>query len=171
MLTASRGIFLGSATSRDADGEKAGGAVDERGHEDAQHHLGGPVTEEVAEQPGRELGGRQLQRHDREPEDERDDGDDCAADGGQQATSVVRRALKRQRGQRRPWADDDLAHHRPCDEGSYRGDAGPDPEGATRVFPEALATEHDASIVAAGAPVTGALMSTKPADQCVAYRS
>jgi hypothetical protein len=56
-------------------------AVRERGHEDAEHHLVRAVTEEVAQQPRRELGGRQLQRDHRQSQQQRSESARCRVRG------------------------------------------------------------------------------------------
>jgi len=45
-------VVLHPLSCRDPDGEQAGRAVGERGDEDAEDHLVGPVSQEVAQQPG-----------------------------------------------------------------------------------------------------------------------
>ena len=88
--------LLDALAAGDADVEQAGRAVDERRDEDAQHDLVRPVAQEVAQQPGRELRRRQLQRHHGQAEQQRDDRHHRAGDRDQQGPGVVRRALERQ---------------------------------------------------------------------------
>ena len=104
-LIASRGNSSVRVPGREADGEQPGRAVDEGGDEDAEHDLGRPVAEEVAQQPGRELGRGQLQRDDGQAEHQGDDRDDGAADRDQQRAGVVGRALEGEPVQRRARAD------------------------------------------------------------------
>jgi hypothetical protein len=89
--------LVAAHTAGDAHGEQAAGAVGERADQHAQHDLVRPVAQEVAQQPGRELRGRQLQRHDGEAEHDGDDRDHGPTDPAQQRPRVVRGALEGQR--------------------------------------------------------------------------
>ena len=100
----------GAVAAGDADRVQPGRAVGEGRHERAEHDLVRPVPQEVAQQPRRELGGGQLQRHHGQAEQQRDDGDHRAGDPEQQRPRVIRRSLERQR---RPRPDPDRRQRRP----------------------------------------------------------
>ncbi|HEX5304200.1 MAG TPA: hypothetical protein VFW50_45125 [Streptosporangiaceae bacterium] len=94
----------GAVAARDTDGIEPGRAVGEGRHERAEHDLVRPVPQEVAQQPRRELGRGQLQRHHGQAEQQRDDGDHRPGDPEQQRPRVIRGSLE---GQRRPCSDAD----------------------------------------------------------------
>ena len=118
---------------------KPRGAVGKGGDEGAQHDLVGPVAQEVAQQPGRELRGRQLQCHYRQPQQQRDDRHHRARDRDQQATGVIGSALERQRGMR---PDGDLRQHRPGGQGGHHGERRHHPQRSPGVFGQCVTADH-----------------------------
>ena len=104
----------GPVAGGDADRIEPGRAVGKGRHEDAEHDLIRPVPQEVAQQPRRELGRGQLQRHHRQAEQQRDDGDHGPGDPDQQrrASSAVPWNASGDRG-----SDPDQRQQRPRGQG------------------------------------------------------
>ena len=116
-----------------------GGAVGEGGDEDAQDDLVGPVAQEVAQQPGRELRGRQLQCHYRQPQQQRDDRHHRARDSDQQITGIIGSALERQRGVH---PDGDLRQQRADGQGGHHGERRHHPQRSPGVFGQCVTADH-----------------------------
>ena len=128
--------ILGPRSSLEAHGEQARCAVDERGHEGAEDHLGRAVPEEVAQQPRGELGRRELERDDGQAENQGDDGDHRAADRDEQRARVVPGALERQPVHQRVRVVRDLRHHVARGQCQQRRRCGQHPQRAVDVLLE-----------------------------------
>jgi hypothetical protein len=87
-------VLVDPLPARDTDLEQAARGIGERPDEHAEHDLVRAVAQEVAQQPGRELRGRQLQRDHGQAQQQRDDRDHGPGNADQQPAGVIRGALK-----------------------------------------------------------------------------
>jgi hypothetical protein len=129
----------GAVPAGDADRVQSGRAVSEGRHERTEHDLVRPVPQEVAQQPRRELGRGQLQRHHGQAEQQRDDRDHRAGDPEEQRPRVIRGALE---GQRRPRSDPDRRQHRPRGQGRQHRQRRQHPQRPAHIFPQCTTTHH-----------------------------
>ena len=125
-----------------AHGVQAGRAVGERGNEDTEGDLVRTIAQEIPNQPRRELRRRELQRHDCQPQNERDDGDDGAGDVAQQVPCVAGGALVGQRRQPRTGADIDQRDAVPHQQSEQAAAHGQHPERTVHVLADRCAIAH-----------------------------
>ena len=129
----------GAIAAGHADRVQPGHAVGESRDEGTEDDLGRPVPQEVAQQPGRELGGRQLQGHHREAQHQGDDRHHRAGDADQQVAGIVGSPLERHR---RVHPDADNRQQRPGGQGSRRGQRGQHPQRSPDVFRQGVTADH-----------------------------
>jgi hypothetical protein len=127
-------VLVGPFAGLHPDRVEARAAVDEGRHEDAQHELVDPVTQEVAEQPGGELGRSELEGHHGKTEHQRDHGGHRAGDRDQQGPGVVSGALEQKAVPPRPRPHLDERQTRTGDQGDHDRDRRQRPEGSAQVL-------------------------------------
>jgi hypothetical protein len=145
------GKTSGPAAARHAHRVQPGGAVGESSDEGAQDDLVGPVTQEVTQQPGRKLCGGQLQGHDRQPQQQRDDRHHRASDRDQQGTGVVRSSLERQR---RMHPNGDLRQQRADGQSSGHSEGRHHPQRPPGVFSQRVTANHAQLLISRARPPT-----------------
>jgi hypothetical protein len=129
----------GAVAAGHADRVQPGRAVGKGRDKGTENDLVRPVTQEVAQQPGRELGGRQLQRHHRQAQQQRDDRHHRAGDRNQQIAGIIGGPLERQR-RAHPNVDD--RKQRPRSQGTRHRQRGQHPQRSPSIFRKRVTADH-----------------------------